>query len=152
VAPCTSRSLVCIPLTEFSISVVCRKNHPRLGDTATLAEIAKERFTLFESRENEIKDYQKQYDTFPLTDRNVAFRSSSMMSIANIIHSSDLVALIPTAIFELLKDALQLKEISLPKPLQKFTMHMIYSRSSMSSPFFSEIIGKAQNSQQMNEK
>ena len=152
VAPCTSRSLVCIPLTEFSISVVCRKNHPRLGDTATLAEIAKERFTLFESRENEIKDYQKQYDTFPLTDRDVAFRSSSMMSIANIVHSSDLVALIPTGIFEIMKDVLQLKEISLPKPLQKFTMHMIYSRSSMSSPFFSEIIGKAQSIQKTNEK
>lgn len=140
---CNNRALVCTPLGEINISLVCRKDHPRIGYSATFSELSNERFTLFQSREDEVKLYQKQYDTLSLTDKNVAFRSSSIMSIVNTVHSTDLMSLIPAGIFEIMKEPLQLKEIALPISLPKFTMYMVYSRSSMSSPFFSEIISKA---------
>lgn len=143
IAPCTNRSLICIPLNKFNVSLVCRKDHPRLGNNATFSEVSKERFILFQARENEIKYYKKYYEEISLTERNIAFRSSSLMSLANTIHSSDLIGFIPTRVFELLKDSLKLKEVILPKSLPEFTMYMIYSRSSMSFPFFSEVINKA---------
>lgn len=153
IAPCTNRSLICIPLNKFNVSLVCRKDHPRLGNNATFSELSKERFILFQARENEIKDYKQYYEEISLTERNIAFRSSSLMSLANTIHSSDLIGFMPTRVFELLKDSLKLKEVILPKSLPEFTMYMIYSRSSMSSPFFSEVINKASklNSHSANE-
>ena len=139
---CHSRSLVNIPFCECPVILACSQNHPRLGDSATIEEILQERFTQLHSREYKVKNFQKLYETANLTERNIAFRSSSLMSIINIIHQSDLIGLLPKLIFEKLKEPLQLKEISTPMSLTTFTVYMIYSRSSINSAYFADIIKK----------
>lgn len=139
---CSNRALVSVPFCECPIVLVCRKDHPRLDDIATPEDIAKERFTLFQTREHQVKEFQKVYNIARLTERDIAFTSSSLMTIFNIIHQSDLVGLVPKLIYDLLKDTLNLKEIPSLLPLPTFTLYMVYSRASMSSPFFADIIKK----------
>ncbi|MFU0885605.1 DNA-binding transcriptional repressor CitR [Kluyvera sichuanensis] len=139
---CNSRALVCVPFCECPVTMICRQNHPRLGDHATSEELLKERFTLFQAREHQVKEYQKVNNAKYLTERDIAFTSSSMISIFNIIHNSDLVGLAPKYTYDLLKETLKLKEITPPQPLPTFMLYMVFSRSSMSLPFFSNIIKK----------
>ncbi|HDG1709245.1 TPA: LysR family transcriptional regulator [Kluyvera ascorbata] len=143
--PCNNRALVSIPFWECPVVLVCRKDHPRLNNAATPEDLVKERFAVFKTREHQITEFQKAYNIAPLAGRNIAFTSSSLMSIYNTIQHSDLIGLVPKLIYDLLKDALKLKEISCPHPLPTFTLYMVYSRESMSSPFFSEVIKKVKN-------
>lgn len=142
---CHNRALVSVPFCECPVVLVCRKDHPRLGDTATLEELEKERFTLFQTREHQVKEFQKAPNTARLAERDFAFTSSSLMTIFNVIHQSDLAGLVPKLIYDLLKDTLGLKEISSPLQLPTFTLYMVYSRASMSSPFFADIIRKVKH-------
>lgn len=146
VEPCSNRALVSIPFWECPVVLVCRKDHPRLDNAATPEDLVKERFTLFQTRESQITEFQKGYNIARLAGRNIAFTSSSLMSIFNTIHHSDLIGLVPKFTYDLLKDTLNLKEISSPYPLPTFSLYMVYSRASMSSPFFSAIIKKVKNS------
>ncbi|MFH7827050.1 DNA-binding transcriptional repressor CitR [Kluyvera chengduensis] len=139
---CESRSLACTPFSECEVLLICRKDHPRLGDTASTDEILQERFAVLQSREHQVKEYLKMYSSARLAERDIAFSSSSLMSVFNAIHHSDLVGIAPKYIFESLKDTLQLKQITTPTTMPKFNLYMVYSRSSLSSPFFQEIINR----------
>ncbi|WP_438437855.1 DNA-binding transcriptional repressor CitR [Kluyvera sichuanensis] len=134
----SNRSLVCVPFSEAQLILACSQNHPRLGDSATSEQLSQERFTLYQAREHQIKEFQKANDSAQLTERDIAFTSSSLMAIFNTLNHSDLVGIVPKFAFELLKDVLTLKEISTKIILPSFPIYMIYSRSSMSLPFFSK--------------
>lgn len=137
---CNNRSLVSVPFCESPVIFTCRKDHPRLADKVTNEDLLKERFAVFQAREEQIKHVQSIYENSYYKDRDVAYRSSSLMSILNIIHHSDLVGVIPEPLFRTFKDTLGLKVLSTDIPLPKFMFYMIYSRSSLSSKSFSEII------------
>ncbi|HDG1679465.1 TPA: LysR family transcriptional regulator, partial [Kluyvera ascorbata] len=141
---CESRSLVCEPFGESEVVLICRKNHSRLGESASLEEILQERFAVLQSREHQIKEFQKLYISARLGERHVAFTSSSMMGIFNTIHHSDLIGLAPRLIYEKFKDTLQLKTVSTGISMPKFTLYMVYSRASLSSPLFQQIIDNVQ--------
>lgn len=142
---CNNRALVSIPFWECPVVLVCRKDHPRLANTATPEDLLKERFVLFQTHEQQIKEFRKTHNIAVLEERDIAFTSSSLTTIFNIIRQSDLVGFVPKLIYELFKDALNIKEISIPSPLPTFTIYMIYSRASMSSPFFSGIMKKVKH-------
>ncbi|MBW4240559.1 LysR family transcriptional regulator [Enterobacter roggenkampii] len=140
-APVNSRSIVCTRFIQFSAQLVCCKEHPRLGDSATLEELCQEKFTLMRSQENGIKDFQQQSNVL-LPERNFCFRSDSLISIMNIIGMSDLVGFVPTAMFERYKDILNLKRVALPFTVPKLDIFMLYNRSALNSSVFSQFIEK----------
>lgn len=142
---CENRSLVCMPFCKCPVALVCREGHPRLNQNSTLNDITQEKFTYLESREMPFAHYKSNFTQTLLNERNIVFRSDSFMSIFNVIHESDLVGFVPKRAFEKLKGSLGLQEIPLPMPLPDFTLYMVYSRSSLTSPYFSEIINQVQN-------
>lgn len=141
---CENRALVCVPFSDCPVSLICREGHPRLNRNSTLEDIKQEKFTYIESREMWLINYKDNFKETPLTDRNIVFRSNSLISIFNVIHDSDLVGFVPKNAFEKLKDTLGLQELPTPMPLPDCTMYMVYSRSSLTSPYFSEVINQVQ--------
>lgn len=140
-APVNNRSIVCTRFMQSSIQVACSKDHPRLGDSATLEELSQEKFTLMRSQENGIKEFQQQSNIL-LPERNVCFRSDSLLSIMNIIGVSDLIGFVPTILFDRYKDHLNLKSISLPFATPQLDIYMLYNRSALNSSVFSKFIEK----------
>lgn len=141
---CENRALVCMPFSDCPVTLTCREGHPRLNRNSTLEDILKERFTYIESREMSLTNYKDHFKATPLNDRNIVFRSNSLMSIFNVIHESDLVGFVPKYSFEKLKGTLGLQELRTPMPLPDCTIYMVYSRSSLTSPYFSEVINQIQ--------
>ena len=91
--------------------------------------------------ENGIKEFQLQSNIL-LPDRNVCFRSDSLLSIMNIIGVSDLIGFVPTILFERYKDHLNLKSISLPFAIPQVDVYMLYNRSALNSSVFTQFIEK----------
>lgn len=94
------------------------------------------------SQENGIKEFQLQSNIL-LPERNVCFRSDSLLSIMNIIGVSDLIGFVPTILFERYKDHLNLKSISLPFETPQLDVYMLYNRSALNSSVFSQFIEKS---------
>ncbi|MFB5642450.1 LysR substrate-binding domain-containing protein [Kluyvera ascorbata] len=133
---CHNRALVSVPFWECPVVLVCRKDHPRLDNTATPEDLVKERFALFLSHAQQVKEFRTTHNVAGLAEKDIAFTSSSLMTIFSIIRQSDLVGFVPKLMYEVLKDTLNLKEISGLSPLPTFTIYMVYSRASLSSPIF----------------
>ena len=134
-------TLVCQPFIDIEYILVCRKEHPRLNNKNTLEDVLQERFAVYKSNDVEMKKYLLSH---PLCSapRNIAFRSTSITSIIDIIHRTDIIGLIPKDIFYKLKNERQLKTVSVPIPPITLTLYMIYSRASLSNSTFTNIINK----------
>lgn len=140
-APVNSRALVCQHFLTLNATLVCRKDHPRLGDTATVEEALQEKFTFFITKDPSVTHYQTNEDYF-YAHRQYAFYSPSIMSIINTISHTDIVGMLPRPTYEVFKDAFGLKEVIIPTPLAEFNYYMTYNRSMLSTEIFNEIITK----------
>lgn len=136
-----NRALVCNPFAEVPIALICRKDHPRLGDSATLEEIMNERFTFYDIQEPSVKQFHYASEGI-LAERKIAYRSPSLLSIINTIHHTELIGFFPRFIANYFKDSLNVREVTLPVPPASVTLYAIYNRSSLNSELFSRIIEK----------
>lgn len=140
-SPIVNRSVVCEPFKVVPTVLVCSENHPRLGESATMEEILQERFANYRTDDPGIKGYQTQIDErFP--GRRSGLRTNSLIGIANIIHKTDLIGIIPREFFDYLGASLKLKEVKTPEPLPSVMIYIIYNRSSMNTSSFARIIKK----------
>lgn len=140
-APINNRALVCSPFHQIDTALVCRKDHPRLGDSATMEEVLDEKFTLLMTKDPHIVQYQHCDNPF-YSRRQFAFYSSSIMSIINTIRQTDIIGIIPTPFYELLKDAMALKRVDIPVDMMKLNLYIIYNRSMLNSDSFNKVISK----------
>lgn len=92
--------------------------------------------------ENEgIKNFQSQIDN-ALINRNIGFSSDSTISITNIIASTDIIGVIPRAIYEYYRTSLDLKEINIDFTLPSITLYLMYNRASLNNNAFAEYIAR----------
>lgn len=135
-----NRALVCEHVLDAPTTIVCRKNHPRMGANVAINEIGNETFTQYQTRENEIKKFQNDLAWKYISDRKIAFRSPSLITVLNAIRHSDLLGIVPKKTFDLLADSFCLKEIHYPIALPPIPVFMVYSRAMMNSKSFAEVI------------
>lgn len=140
-SPIINRSVVCEPFKEIPTVMVCSKNHPRLGISATMEEILQERFANYSTDDPGIKSYQTDVDERFL-GRRTGLRTNSLIGLASIIHRTDLIGIIPRELFEYLDGSMQLREVVTPEPLPSVMLYIIYNRASMSTPSFAKVMKK----------
>lgn len=138
-APVNNRSIVCTPYKSFPCIMVCRKSHPRLGDSATLEELENEKFTFFMSEEPGVKGFQAQAETV-LPERKIAFRCNSFFSLMTMISASNLLGFIPETIYEQYCDVLHLRKVEAPFTLPTIDSYMLYNRVALTNVIFSSFI------------
>ncbi|EJB5573011.1 LysR family transcriptional regulator [Citrobacter freundii] len=140
-APVSNRSIICSPFKTIETVLVCNKNHPRINGKTTLENILKEQFTQLLSEDPGIKEYRQQTKFF-LENRDIGFRSDSLITIANIISNTDIIGLLPTAIYEQYAGTFNLKEINTEFPLPKINLFLMYNRASLNNTGFDDFIKK----------
>lgn len=139
--PVNNRALICEPFLVVPTLLVCRKAHPRLGESATDEQLAQERFTRYETTEPSIKQFQAENEKrFPW--QKFAYHSSSIFAIVNTIHDTDLIGFIPKPLFDRFKEPLALREIKTNHPTSSITIYMIYNRSSLNNKIFTKVINE----------
>ncbi|WP_165464852.1 DNA-binding transcriptional repressor CitR [Enterobacter cloacae] len=138
-SPLNSRSTACSLFYEMQLMLVCHTDHPRIGLNATPDELLRENFTAFLSDETSVKNYQENAEIL-LPERNIVFRSDSYISLLSMISSSDIIGLVPVPAFEQYGAALNLRKIETNLTFPAIKIYMIYNRSALSSPSFSNFI------------
>lgn len=138
-APVYNRSIVCTLFKTIDCVLTCSRNHPRMNESATLAQILEEQFTLYLTEEAGIKEYQSQANAL-FTNRKIGFSSDSLMSITNVIASTDIIGIIPKLNYEYHAARLNLKEINVDFKLPSIRLYLMYNRASLSNRNFAEHI------------
>lgn len=138
-APVYNRSIVCTLFKTIDCVLTCSRNHPRMNESATLAQILEEQFTLYLTEEAGIKEYQSQANAL-FTNRKIGFSSDSLMSITNVIASTDIIGTIPKLNYEYHAARLNLKEINVDFKLPSIRLYLMYNRASLSNRNFAEHI------------
>ncbi len=138
-APVYNRSIVCTLFKTIECVLTCSRNHPRMNESATLAQILEEQFTLYLTEEAGMKEYQSQANAL-LTNRKIGFSSDSLVSIANVIASTDIIGIIPKLHYDTHAARLNLKEISIDFKLPSIRLYLMYNRASLSNKNFAEHI------------
>lgn len=141
IVPVHNRSIVCMPLKTIEGVLVRNSNHPRINDSSTIEQLLKEKFTLFLTEEQGMKDYQSQTNHF-LANRKIGFSSDSLISIVNVISNTDIIGVIPRVMYDFYSPVFNLKEISVDMKLPSAKLYMMYNRASLSNDSFASYIKK----------
>lgn len=139
--PVVNRSIVCTPFKTIETVLICNKNHPRINNSSTLEQILKEPFTYFMSEEMGIKSFQSKANAF-FTNRKIGFYSDSLISIINIIATTDIIGLIPREIYDFYASLLNIKEIDIDMDLPDIQLFLMYNRASLNNKGFANSIKK----------
>ncbi|MCX9001057.1 LysR family transcriptional regulator [Citrobacter portucalensis] len=141
IVPVHNRSIVCIPFKTIEGVLACSSNHPRINDSSTLTQILEEQFTFLISEEQGLKNYREKTSEF-LVNRNIGFSSDSLVSITNIISSTDIIGIIPRVIFDTYAPIFNLKEINIDIKIPTAKLFLMYNRASLNNSNFAEYIKK----------
>lgn len=139
--PVRNRSIICTPFKAIDAVLVCSSNHPRVNDSSTLKQVLEEQFTLFLSEEPGMKEYRTKTNDF-FANRNVGFSSDSLISIANVISSTDIIGIIPRGMLELYAPIFNLKEIDIGIKIPSVELFLMYNRASLNNSNLAEYIKK----------
>ncbi|PSS53150.1 LysR family transcriptional regulator [Enterobacter sp. FS01] len=139
--PINNRSIICTHFLTLPISIVCRQDHPRIGDSATMEQLKAEKFTYFIANEPGISHFRTETEKH-LPDRKIGFRSDSFFSLINMISSSNLLGYVPELAYQQYRDTLKLKKVSTPFELPPVNIYMMYNRAALTSKIFSSFIEK----------
>ncbi|WP_196208632.1 LysR family transcriptional regulator [Citrobacter sp. Res13-Sevr-PEB04-36] len=139
IVPVHNRSIICTPFKTIESILVCSGNHPRVNNSSTLKQILEEQFTLFISEEQGIKEHRSKISEI-LVNRNIGFSSNSLVSIINVIASTDIIGVIPKVIFEFYAHIFNLKEIDIGIKLPSAELFLMYNRASLNNSSFAEYI------------
>lgn len=142
--PVNNRSVICKPFNPVDCILVCSKDHPRINEKSSLEDILEEQFTLFLHDDPGVKEYQLHPENI-IKGRKIGFRSQSLIAIANVISSTDIIGFIPRVIFDFYQPLLQFKRINYPFAIPPVQLYYLYNRSSMNNKMFSEMISRMNN-------
>ena len=140
-APVSNRSIICSPFKTAETILVCNKNHPRINGESTLETILKEQFTQLISEDPGVKEYWQKTSAL-LANRDIGFRSDSLITIINIISNTDIIGLLPRDVYEQYTGSFNLKEICIDIPLPKINLFLMYNRASLNNTGFVNLINK----------
>lgn len=134
-----NRSIACSPFHKLPFVLLCREDHPRIGQNPTREEILNEQFTAYLSNETSVKSYQEQA-AHVLPERNIIFRSDSFISLLTMISSTDLLGLAPLPAYQQYGAALNLRKIETDITFPSIDIYMMYNRTALNSSAFSSFI------------
>ncbi|AMJ71644.1 LysR family transcriptional regulator [Enterobacter cloacae] len=137
--PLNNRSITCTMFYKLPFVLLCRKDHPRIGEISSREEILNEYFTAYLSDETSVKNYQEKAEHV-LPERNIIFRSDSFISLLTMISSTDLVGLAPAPAFEQYGPALNLRKVETDIQFPSIDIYMMYNRSALNSSAFASFI------------
>jgi len=137
--PVSNRSIACSHFMTMDMVVVCREDHPRIGESATLEALNEEKYTFYLSNEPGVKAFQANSEnTFP--DRKIGFRCDSFFTLLNMISVSNLLGYVPEGVYQRFHHTMKLKKVETPFTLPTIDIYMLYNRAALNSTVFSTFI------------
>ncbi|MEI9611173.1 LysR family transcriptional regulator [Atlantibacter hermannii] len=133
--PVVNHSVICTPFMHAAPVIVCSKDHPRIGDSATLNQLQSEKFTKITGLEEGIRQYHVK-STEVLPERDFIFQSDSPVTVMSAIGQSELLGVISERGYSRFHDLFNLKRVEVPVQLPKLDFYLMYNRFALQSSAF----------------
>jgi len=137
--PIENHSVVCTHFKTMKFIYVCRNDHPRLGESATIEEMQNEKFTQLISDKPGVREFHAIADRV-MPNRNIAFRSDSFISLISIISSSNLIGILPESTYEQYRHTMNIRKFDTPIELPTANLYMLYNKTALNSEIFEHFI------------
>lgn len=132
-------SIICKPAKPVESVLIFAKDHPRINENSSLEEIIEEQFTFLMHEDPGIKAYQLHPDNI-IRGRRIGFRSHSLIAIANVIATTDIIGFVPKVVYDFYQPLLGFKRVNCPLSTPLLHLYYMYNRASLNNTLFSEII------------
>jgi DNA-binding transcriptional LysR family regulator len=135
-----ARSLAHCVLYADGLLLVCRKNHPALSQTATAENLREYEYALFMNDGHNLNQlHQRVNELFP--DRLVNFSSYNMFTIAALVGNSDMITIMPSRLYTLLRQCWPLEQIPYaPLNAESIEIALHYNKLSLRDPVLENVI------------
>ncbi|PKA28798.1 LysR family transcriptional regulator [Cedecea lapagei] len=135
-----ARSLAHSVLYADGLLLVCRKNHPALSQTATAENMREYEYALFMNDGHNLNQlHQRVNELFP--DRLVNFSSYNMFTIAALVGNSDMITIMPSRLYTLLRQCWPLEQIPYaPLNAESIEIALHYNKLSLRDPVLENVI------------
>ncbi|WP_449567355.1 YbeF family transcriptional regulator [Lelliottia nimipressuralis] len=135
-----ARSLAHSVLYADGLLLVCRKNHPALSQTATAENLREYEYALFMNDGHNLNQlHQRVNELFP--DRLVNFSSYNMFTIAALVGNSDMITIMPSRLYTLLRQCWPLEQIPYaPLNAESIEIALHYNKLSLRDPVLENVI------------
>lgn len=133
--PVVNHSVICTPFIHTAPVMVCSKDHPRIGDSATLSQLQQEKFTKITGLEEGVRQYHVK-STEVLPERDFIFQSDSPITVMSAIGQSELLGVISEKGYTRFKDIFNLKRVDVPVQLPALEFYLMYNRFALQSSAF----------------
>ncbi|HEY4435908.1 MULTISPECIES: YbeF family transcriptional regulator [Lelliottia] len=135
-----ARSLAHSVLYADGLLLVCRKNHPALNHPATAENLREHEYALFMNDGQNLNQLHLRInELFP--DRQISFSSYNMFTIAALIGSSDMLTIMPSRLFGLLRQCWPLDQIPYaPLNAESIEISLHYNKLSLRDPVLENVI------------
>jgi len=135
-----ARSLAHSVLYADGVLLVCRKNHPALSHTATAENLREYEYALFMNDGHNLNQlHQRVNELFP--DRLVNFSSYNMFTIAALVGNSDMITIMPSRLYTLLRQCWPLEQIPYaPLNAESIEIALHYNKLSLRDPVLENVI------------
>ncbi len=123
-----------------SLVLVCRQQHPALGQPPTLENLRHYEHSSFLTEGHaQLPQRQRINELFP--ERQVSFSSYNMFTIASLLGSSDMLCVMPLRLFNLLKKCWPLERIPLSSlNTESVEISLHYNKLSLRDPVLDNVI------------
>lgn len=135
-----ARSLAHSVLYADGLLLVCRKNHPALNQPATAENLREHEYALFMNDGQNLNQLHLRInELFP--DRQISFSSYNMFTIAALVGSSDMLTIMPSRLFGLLRPCWPLEQIPYaPLNAESIEISLHYNKLSLRDPVLENVI------------
>lgn len=143
-APYYSFSTVTEIFDSTQAVAVCRKDHPRIGDTLIQENMKDEMSTFLLNETDSVKNIQVLIEDF-FTKRNFAYSSSSLIIILGMTESSDYISFVPDWFAEKFVECFNLKILKCDFVLPIVNTYMTYHKNLIKNPELHQVVKAMQN-------
>lgn len=127
-APFYSFSTITEVFDTAQAVAVCRKDHPRVGDTLTLENMNKEMSTFLLNHSDDVKNLQAHIENF-FGNREFAYSSSSLMTILGMTEASDYISFVPEWFARKFAESFNIKILNCDFKLPIVNMYLTYHKN-----------------------
>jgi len=123
-----------------SLVLVCRQNHPALSEPLTIENLRNYDHSSFITEGQALNSLRQRIDEiFP--ERQISFSSYNMFTTASLIGSSDMLCIMPSRLYHLLRKCWPLEEIPLSQlNAESIEISLHYNKLSLRDPVLENVI------------
>ncbi|PMK01154.1 LysR family transcriptional regulator [Vibrio sp. 10N.261.55.A7] len=121
------------PISTEELMVVCREDHPRLGDSISMEQFLHEGHVVV-SRWHSRKSLLSSEDYADLEKRNIVYRAAGVVEMLPVIESSNYIGVMPLSSVKCFAKKYQVKTLALPFELPNLDLCMVWHPSRTNEP------------------